>query len=200
MPLKIRLRRFRVALLVILSVFSSGCIHITPLPYTGQRSEARALGKIFKALTPEAQEEIMKEQKAARELRITLDELGKLSQPEFTTRFNSYSQQLIAIQIKRRELQQTLAQRQWSSPMVQAIQQGGVQQLQQDLARNQKWIELAEGVRLRVELGRKEGFPELTMLSHQLDLFLATKSDLDPFANRLLALQEAFRLSETDFE
>jgi len=200
MPFKIRLGRFRVALLIILGALSSGCIHITPMPYTGQRAEARALGKIFKALTPEVREEIVKEQQAARELRITLDELGKLSQPEFTSRFNAYSEKLIAIQIKRRELQQVLSQRQWSSPMVQAIQQGGVQQLQQDLARNQKWIELAEGVRLRVELGRKEGFPELTMLSYQLDLFLATKSDLDPFANRLQALREAFRLSEMDFD
>lgn len=188
------------ALLIILGALSSGCIHFTPMPYTGQRAEARALGKIFKALTPEVREEIVKEQQAARELRITLDELGKLSQPEFTARFNAYSEKLIAIQIKRRELQQVLSQRQWSSPMVLAIQQGGVQQLQQDLARNQKWIELAEGVRLRVELGRKEGFPELTMLSYQLDLFLATKSDLDPFANRLQALREAFRLSEMDFD
>jgi hypothetical protein len=188
------------ALLIILGALSFGCIHFTPMPYTGQRAEARALGKIFKALTPEVREEIVKEQQAARELRITLDELGKLSQPEFTTRFNAYSEKLIAIQIKRRELQQVLSQRQWSSPMVLAIQQGGVQQLQQDLARNQKWIELAEGVRLRVELGRKEGFPELTMLSYQLDLFLATKSDLDPFANRLQALREAFRLSEMDFD
>jgi hypothetical protein len=82
--------------------------------------------------------------------------------------------------------------------MVAAVQQGGVRQLQQDLERDQKWLELAEGVRLRVELGRKEDFPELTQLGHQLDIFLAAKSDLDPFANRLRALQEAFGLSEMD--
>jgi len=195
-----RISWFRVLLLFVLSALSSGCIHFAPLPYTGQREEARALGKLFKALTPEAREVVMKEHKAARELRITLDELGTLAQPEFTKRFSSYSEQLSAIQSKRRELHQALAQRQWSSPMVIAVQQGGVQQLQQDLARNQKWIELAEGVRLRVELGRKKDFPELTMLSHQLDIFLAAKSDLDPFADRIRALQEAFRLSETDFD
>ncbi len=142
----------------------------------------------------------MKEHKVARELRITLDELGKLSQAEFTKRFNSYAEQLVAIQSKRRELQQALAQRQWKIPMVLAIQQGGVQQLQQDGERNQKWIELAEGVRLRVELGREKDFPELTMLSQQLDIFLAAKSDLEPFANRIRALREAFRLSEADLD
>lgn len=187
-------------MLIVLSTLSAGCIHFAPLPYTGQRDEARALGKIFKALTPEAQAEVVKEHKVARELRITLDELGKLSQPEFTARFNSYSEQLVPIRNKRRELQQALTQRQWTIPMVLAVQQGAVEQLQQDIARNQKWIELAEGVRLRVELGRKENFPELTMLSHQLDIFLAAPSDLNPFFNRIRALQEAFRLSETDFD
>ncbi|MGH9841926.1 MAG: hypothetical protein ACREEM_24485 [Blastocatellia bacterium] len=200
MPLKVRHSWFRVVLLAVLSALSSGCIHFAPMPNPGQRDEARALGKIFKALTPEAQEEIAKEHKVARELRITLDELGKLSRPEFTERFNSYSEQLTAIQSKRRELLQALVQRQWNSSMVLAVQQGGVQQLQQDMARNQKWIELAEGVRLRVKLGREEDFPELTMLSHQLDIFLAAESDPDPFANRMRALREAFRLSEIDFD
>ena len=84
--------------------------------------------------------------------------------------------------------------------MVLAIQQGAVQQLHQEMARSQKWIELAEGVRLRVKLGRKKDFPELNMLSHQLDVFLAANSDLSPFGNRVEALREAFRLSETDFD
>ena len=200
MRIEIRHRLVRVALLVILSALSSGCIHFAPLPFSGQRDEARALGKIFKTLNSDAQQEVAQENKVARELRITLDELDQLKGPDFTKRFNSYSEQLMAIQSKRRELQQALSSRQWNSPMVRAVQQGGVQQLQQDIARNQKWIELAEGVRLRVELGRKQDFPELTMLSHQLDIFLASTSDLNPFTNRIRALQEAFRLSETDFE
>ena len=198
MHLELRQRWFRVVLLAVWSALSTGCIHFVPLPYGGQRDEARALGKIFKALTPGAQEEVVKEHKVARELRITLDELAKLARLEFTQRFNGYAEQLRAIQNKRRELQQALGSRQWTSPMVLAVQQGGAQQLQQDMARTQKWLELAAGVRLRVELGREEDFPELTQLSHQLDIFLATKSDLEPFANRIRALQEAFGLSEAD--
>lgn len=200
MRFKIRPRWFWLALLIALSAVSSGCIHLAPMPYTGQRDEARALGKIFKTLTPEAQEQVAKEHKVARELRITLDELGKLSQEEFTERFNSYSKQLIELRDKRRQLQQALSGRQWSSPMVQAVQQGAIEQLIQDGERNQKWIELAEGVGLRVELKRTKDFPELTMLSHQLDIFLAARSNMDPFADRIQALKEAFRLSEADFD
>lgn len=200
MRLELRHSWFRVVLLAGLSALFSGCLHLAPLPYAGQRDEARALGKIFKALTPAAQEEAVKEQQVARELRIALDELGNLSQPEFITRFNSYAERLSALQSKQRELQQALGGRQWTSPMVRAIQQGGVQQLQQDLAREQKWIELMEGVRLRLGLGRAGDFPELAILSQQLDIFLAAKNELDPFANRMRALQDAFRLSETDFD
>lgn len=198
MRLEMQYHWLRVLLLVVLSALASGCIHLAPLPYGGQRGEARELAQIFKALTPEAQAEVAKEHKVARELRITLDEVGKLPPPEFTKQFNFYSEQLLAIQSKRRELQQALNNRQWHSPMVRAVQQGAVEQLQQDLARTQKWLELVEGVRLRTELGRAGDFPELTTLSHQLDIFLAAKNNLDPFANRIRALQDAFRLSETD--
>ena len=190
---------FQLLLLVVLSLFFSGCIHLAPFPYAGQREEARVLGKTLHALTPEAQAEVLKEHKVAQELRITLDELAKLSKPEFSKRFNSYIEQFLATQKKRRELVQALSSRQWSSPMVRAVQQGAIEQLQKDVERNQKWIEVAEGVRLRVELGREEDFPELTILSHQLDIFLAAKSDLEPFGNRINALQGAFYLSGTDF-
>lgn len=170
------------------------------MPYAGQRDEARVLGKIFKTLTPQAQEMVVSEHKVARELRITLAELGKLSQPDFTDQFNSYREELVALQGKRRQLQQALGSRQWDSPMVRAVQQGAVKQLMQDGDRNQKWIELADGVRLRVKLGRDKDFPELTMLSHQLDVFLSARNNLDPFADRLQALKEAFGLSEADFD
>ncbi|MFN0122947.1 MAG: hypothetical protein ACKV2V_20800, partial [Blastocatellia bacterium] len=115
-------------------------------------------------------------------------------------RFQSYSEQLLSIQNKRNELQQALGSRSWTSSMVLAVEQGGLRQLSQDMERNQKWLELAEGVRLRVELGREKDFPELTMLSHQLDIFLASKSDLDPFGSRMQALREAFGLKESDFD
>ncbi|HMV48495.1 MAG TPA: hypothetical protein PLD20_14875 [Blastocatellia bacterium] len=200
MRLQIRLSWFRPALLIALSALFSGCIHLAPMPYAGQRDEARVLGKIFKTLTPQAQEMVVSEHKVARELRITLAELGKLSQPDFTDQFNSYREELVALQGKRRQLQQALGSRQWDSPMVRAVQQGAVKQLMQDGDRNQKWIELADGVRLRVKLGRDKDFPELTMLSHQLDVFLSARNNLDPFADRLQALKEAFGLSEADFD
>ena len=189
---------FQFLLLVVLSVFFSGCIHLAPLPYGGQREEARALGKILHTLTPEAQTEVLSEHKVAQELRITLDELAILTKPDFSKRFSSYADEFRAIQKKRGELVQALGSRHWSSPMVQAVQQTAVEHLQQDMERIEKWLELEEGVRVRVELGRQEDFPELTMLEHQLEIFLAAKSDIDPFAIRIRALREAFSLSATD--
>lgn len=200
MRLKMRQRWFRLAPLVVCSMLAAGCFHPAPMPYGAQRDEAQALGRILKALTPEAQEEVMKEHKVARELRITLDELAKLSRSEFTKRFNSYTEQLLAIKKKRHEMQQVLDSSQWNSPLVAAIQEGGVRQLQRDQERNQKWLELTDGVRLRVELGRQKDFPELVELSRQLDIFLATPTDPDPFANRLQVLKEAFGLSEANFD
>jgi hypothetical protein len=199
MRLEMRQLWFRWAPMVVCGMLAAGCFHPAPAPYWGQRDEALALGRILKALTPEAQDEVMREQKVARELRITLDELAKLSRPEFTKRFNSYAEQLLAIKQKRHELQQVLDSSQWNSPMVAAVQEGGVRQLQRDMERNQKWLELAEGVRFRVELGRAKDFPELAELSHQLDIFLATRTDLDSFANRLQILKETFGLSEQEF-
>ena len=199
MRIEVSHRWFQLLLLVVLSLLFSGCVHLAPLPYAKQREEARALGKILRALSPEAQAEVMKEHRMAQELRITLDELAKLAKPDFISRFDAFSEQLRAIRKQRGELVQALDSRQWSSPMVQAVQHSAVEHLQQDMERIEKWMELEVGVRMRVELGREEAFPELTMLDHQLDIFLAAKSDLDPFANRLRALQEAFSLSETDF-
>ena len=199
MRIEVSHRWFQLLLLVVLSLLFSGCVHLAPLPYAKQREEARALGKILRALSPEARAEVTKEHRMAQELRITLDELAKLAKPDFISRFDSFSEQLRAIQKKRGELVRALGSRQWSSPMVQAVQHSAVEHLQQDMERIEKWMELEVGVRMRVELGREEAFPELTMLDHQLDIFLAAKSDLDPFANRLRALQEAFSLSETDF-
>jgi hypothetical protein len=42
----------------------------------------------------------------------------------------------------------------------------------QDQNRAPKWIELADGARLRLEVGRLADFPELAQLSHQMDIFL----------------------------
>ncbi len=181
-------------------ILMSGCIHLAPLPYAGQRQEARELGKLFKSMATEARNMALNEHKSARELRIILDELEKFPPGEFMKRFDSYTGELIALQKKRQELRQVLLSRRWDSPMVLAIQAGWIEQLNQDHNRAQKWIEMADGVRLRLELGRVADFPELSQLSHQLDIFLASKVDMDPLAIRIQALQEAYNLIDSDFD
>lgn len=187
-------------LLITVSVLASGCIHLAPRPYGAQREEAKLLAKQLRQLNSAARQVVMLEHQLARELRVVLDELGKLPESDFQRRFNDFSTGLISIQTQRRDLLVKFDGRNWESAMVQVMQQGVVQQLKVDLARTQRWIELTEGVRLRVELGRTEGFPELNMLSHQLDIFLAGRADLDPFQGRIQALQDAFRLKNQDMK
>lgn len=187
-------------LLISVSLLASGCIHLAPKPYGAQREEAKLLAKQLRQLSAAARQVNVMEHQLARELRVVLDELGKLAEGDFQRRFSAFSNELISIQTQRRDLIVKLDGRNWESAMVQVMQQGAVQQLKVDLARTQRWIERAEGVRLRVELGRTEGFPELSMLSHQLDIFLEGRVDLDPFQGRIQALQDAFRLKSQDMK
>lgn len=187
-------------LLISVSLLASGCIHLAPKPYGAQREEAKLLAKQLRQLSAAARQVNVTEHQLARELRVVLDELGKLAEGDFQRRFSAFSNELISIQTQRQDLIVKLDGRNWESAMVQVMQQGAVQQLKVDLARTQRWIERAEGVRLRVELGRTEGFPELSMLSHQLDIFLEGRVDLDPFHGRIQALQDAFRLKSQDMK
>ena len=187
-------------LIISVSLLASGCIHLAPKPYGAQREEAKLLAKQLRQLSAAARQVNVMEHQLARELRVVLDELGKLAEGDFQRRFSAFSNELISIQTQRRDLIVKLDGRNWESAMVQVMQQGAVQQLKVDLARTQRWIERAEGVRLRVELGRTEGFPELSMLSHQLDIFLEGRVDLDPFQGRIQALQDAFRLKSQDMK
>lgn len=192
--------RVSCCLLISVSLLASGCIHLAPKPYGTQREEAKLLAKQLRQLNSTARQAILMEHQLARELRVVLDELGKLAKNDFEGRFSAFSSGLISIQTQRRDLLVQFDGRNWESAMVQVMQQGVVQQLKVDMTRTQRWIELAEGVRLRVELGRTEGFPELSMLSHQLDIFLEGRADLDPFQGRIQALQDAFRLKSQDMK
>jgi hypothetical protein len=183
---------------LLICLLLSGCIHLAPMPYGSQREEAKALARQLRELNTVARKITLRELQLTQELRVVLDELGKLPADEFHRRFKAFADELVNIQKQRVDLLATFNGRQWQTPMVMAVQQGAIQQLKTDLARNQRWGELTEGVRLRVELGRTEGFPELNLLSHQLDIFLQGKADLDPFQDRIEALQDAFLLKESD--
>jgi hypothetical protein len=170
------------------------------MPYGSQREEAKALARQLRELNSATRKLTIGELKLAQEMRVVLDELAKLPPADFQRRFQAFASELVSTRKQREELLATFVGRQWQTPMVLAVQQGAMQQLKIELARTQRWIELTEGVRLRVELGRTEGFPELSLLSHQLDIFLQGKTDLDPFQARIQALQDAFRLRESDLD
>ena len=172
-----------------------GCINVLPAPRVGEQSEAKAFGKIIHDLMPETERQLTQEQTTARKLRITLDEAGSLSPQDFRDRFNGYIDQLIAVRAKRRDLRARLTEKNWTSPMVVNVQANCVRDLDEQIMRDQQWIEWAQGVRLRGEMGQQKRFPELELLQHALDNFLALPVT-DPLSMQLRALLDEFGITE----
>lgn len=173
----------------------SGCINLVPVPRIGEQSEAKAFGKVIHDLMPETERQIAQEQAAAQKLRITLDEAATLPPQNFRDRFNGYIDQLIAVRAKRQDLRARLTEKNWTSPMVVNVQANCVRDLDEQILRDQQWIEWAQGVRLRVEMGQQTRFPELQLLQHALDNFLALPIT-DPLSMQLRALLDEFHLTE----
>ena len=79
--------------------------------------------------------------------------------------------------------------------MVFKVQTNCVSEMDEQILRDEQWIEWALGIRLRVEMGRQKEFPELQLLQHSLDNFLASPVT-DPLSTQLRALLDEFRLGE----
>ncbi len=172
-----------------------GCINIVPVPRIGEKEEARQFGKVLHEIIPENERQLMQEHTTAQQLRITLEEVGTLAPGNFRDRFNAYIDRLTAVRAKRRDLRDRIREKNWTSPIVFTVQANCVEEMEEQILRDQQWIEWAQGVRLRVEIGQQKNFPELQLLRHALDNFLAL-SAADPLSPRLSALLDEFRLSE----
>lgn len=187
------IHRIGVALAAASIVFLSGCINVVPLRLpSNEKSEAIALARILRRLAPQAQELLRQENNLANELKVTLDESGGMEPNQFRQRFNSYVDRLVAIRDQREQIQETIRQSAWQSPMVQVVQHDAILMLQDEITRSETWIRLTQNVRLRTELGRQKDFPELTQLSHQLAGFLAQTGE-DPLNTQIRSLQEEYR-------
>jgi hypothetical protein len=176
------------ALLLILCLYGCG-------PRGGEVSEAKALGRTLLSLAPSAKDLIDQEHVIANELKITLDEASTINPEDFRGRFNGYVDRLIAIRNKRRQIQETVRQGVWQSPMVHVVQHDAVVQMQDEITRTETWIEFAQNIRLRSDLGRKAEFPELPKLNKQLDSFLGQPPE-NPLGAQVRTLMEEYRFAE----
>ena len=177
------------------SLLLCGCINVLPLPRVGEQAEAKEFGKTIRDVMPESERQLILEHTTAQKLRITLDEAATLPTQSFRDRFNGYIDQLIAVRSKRRDLRQRFKEKSWNSPMVFNVQANCVREIDEQIVRDQQWIEWALGVRLRVEMGQQKDFPELQLLQHSLDNFLSLPV-MDPLSTQLRALLDEFRLSD----
>lgn len=192
--------KFWLLLPVVFSVFLSGCLNIVPIARIGENKDALALAKVLKSQHGAAIEELQREHIVAQELKVTLEESGQLQPEVFGQKFSSYLDQLIAIRNKRRQIIDTVRQNTFDSPLVFAIQRDALDMVGYEMERTQTWIELAQNVKLRTELRAtvpeaqraKKDFPELKLLNHELDTFLAQTGE-DPLGAQLSSLQAEYR-------
>ena len=191
------LRLARVPGLLLPVLLLSGCINLVPVPIMGEVEEAKALARTFRSQLPQVREQLQKERDVAQNLTITLEESAQLQPGVFRDKFNGYIDQLVAIRTKRREIDAVVRQQLWQSSFVFAVQQDALKDIRGELARSQSWIELAQEVRLRAELGRTKDFPEFSRLSHELNTFLADTGE-DPLGNQLRTLFEEYRFGEAE--
>jgi hypothetical protein len=183
-------------LLAVSSLFLCGCVNLLPVPRRNEKREAMALAATLKKFVPDSQALSADERSCANELEITVAEShGQMDLKVFGDKFRSYIDRLTAIRSKRLQIQTTVRQGVWSSPLVHVVQHNATVALQDQINRDSTWIQYVENVRLRLALGQHEEFPELSLLRHDLNVFLGQTAE-DPLANQIRALQEEFRFGE----
>src|SRR5262245_19847956 len=146
--------------------------------------EALALAKTLYRIQPEAQELQQRERVAANELKIILEETYSITLPTSPNKithaaaYNRFQQKIkesfdkIRIIIeRRRQLQEKIRQGVWETPLSHLVQENAVARFQEDLIRDETWVQLAKNLRLRQDLGREQEYPELQTLFRQLELF-----------------------------
>jgi hypothetical protein len=190
------MRRLHLALPLGLVVLLTGCINVVPFPTRGEKEEGMALARILKRLGPDAKTLMQQEHDCANELKIDLDETGDgVTGASGSQKFSSYIDRLIAIRDKRQQIQETVRQGVWQSPMVHVVQHDAIVMLGDEISRTQTWIQFTQNLRLRAELGRHKDYPELPLLTQQLDAFL-TQTLEEPLYTQMRALQEEYRFGE----
>ena len=159
--------------------------------------EAKVLGGVLKRLAPEARDLVEQEHELANELKITLDESSNIDAAEFSRRFGGFVDRLIVMRDKRRHIADSVREGYFGRPMVFAVQNSAAMQMQDEIARTDSWIEIAQNVYLRAKLQHKGSFPEMAKLNKMIDVFLGLPRET-PLYSQMGALGEEYRFGEND--
>lgn len=180
--------------------FVRGCINVVPAVGIGsasEKGEAKGLLKVLRRLAPELKDLLLRERNTANQIRITLDETAASDPVGFRHKLKLYTDDLIDVRNKREQISVTISQGNWETPLVFAVQQSAVRMLRDEISRTDGWIQDAQNIQLRADLGEGKSFPELTTLTKHLDAFL-TQVLNEPLRDHIRELVEEYRLGEAE--
>ena len=185
------------ALLPAVCLVLTGCINVVPMIHTGPRevTEAKALAKTLRRLAPEAKELVLKEHDVANAIKVTLDVTALADPVVFRSKLRLYRQNLIEIRSRRSQVREAIAREVWQSPLVFAVQQDALRTVDDALLRGETWIQSAQNLQLRADLGQRKSFPELLVLGKELDKFLSGVAE-EPLVEQIRTLQDEYRFGE----
>jgi hypothetical protein len=180
---------------VLLVVACTGCFG----PPQVEINEALTMARLLHEVAPESASLLLEEEHVAHELKIMLDEADTGSVDKFKDRFQSDVERLTRIRERRQALENRIRQGIARTPLVNVVQDDAIQYFQEQLNRDDGWLQLINNLRLREALGRLKDFPETQVLNQSLELFNGETKE-EPMAGQILTLQAEYGFSDEEIE
>jgi hypothetical protein len=195
--IRVKTLRWRMAIPAVLAVASTGCFG----PPQVEITEALTMARLLHEVAPESAALLLEEEHVAHELKIMLDEAegGSVDSPRFKEHFQSDVERLSRIRDRRQALQNRIKQGIARTPLVNVVQDDAIQYFQEQLNRDDGWLQLINNIRLRETLGRPKDFPEMSVLSQSLELFNGETKE-EPMASQILTLQAEYGFTDEEVE
>jgi hypothetical protein len=128
-----------------------------------------------------------------------LDEADTGSADKFKDHFQNDVERLTRIRDRRQALQNRIKQGIARTPLVNVVQDDAIQYFQEQLNRDDGWLQLINNLRLRELLGRLKDFPETSVLNQSLELFNGETKE-EPMASQILTLQAEYGFTDEEIE
>jgi hypothetical protein len=179
----------------LLAVACTGCFG----PPQAEIAEALTMARLLHEVAPESASLLLEEEHVTHELKIMLDEADTGSVDKFREHFQTDVERLTRIRDRRQALQNRIKQGIARTPLVNVVQDDAIQYFQEQLNRDDGWLQLINNIRLRETLGRLKDFPEAAALNQSLELFNGETKE-EPMASQILTLQAEYAFSDEEVE
>jgi len=184
--------RFRLALPLALVIGCTGCFG----PPQAEIAEALTMARLLREVAPESASLLLEEEHLSHELKIMLDE-AKLDPVDKFKEFEPDVEKLHRIRDRRFARQNRVRQGISRTPLVNVVQDDAIQYFQEQLNRDDGWLQLIANIRLRESLKHGTDFPEASALNQSLELFNGETKE-EPMASQILTLQAEYGFTDED--